>query len=61
MIPQIIYLSLLLISLLIQAYEHGKPKQGKHNFWYNLISVPMIVCMVKNVITFSYVGNHKRK
>lgn len=27
------------ISLLLAAYEHGKTKNGCHNFWITLISV----------------------
>jgi hypothetical protein len=38
MAPQIIYLSVLLISLLISANQHGKPKEGNYNFWTNLLA-----------------------
>ena len=34
---QIITALLLIISLLIGAYLHGKEKQGKHNFWTTFI------------------------
>jgi len=33
MIPQIIYLVLYGVGLLILANQHGKPKTGNHNFW----------------------------
>lgn len=35
----IIILAFMLISLLLHAYMHGKPKEGKHNFWIHLVSV----------------------
>lgn len=35
---EIAILVLLLSGLLISAYEHGKPKKGKVNFWNSLIS-----------------------
>ena len=34
----IIYLILVGISLLIQAHRHGKPKEGKENFWVTFIA-----------------------
>lgn len=36
---QITLLVLVLISLLIQANKHGKPKKGNDNFWMFLVSV----------------------
>ena len=34
----IIILVLLGANLLLNAYLHGKPNTGKHNFWINLAS-----------------------
>ena len=31
--PQITYLVLVFIGMLLAAHEHGKPKTGNHNFW----------------------------
>lgn len=39
MIPQILIIALFLISLLIAANQHGKPKKGNHDFWASLIAV----------------------
>ncbi|WP_185097129.1 hypothetical protein [Chryseobacterium sp. IHB B 17019] len=36
--PQIILLVLYGASLLLQAHDHGKPKEGNHNFWHTLTS-----------------------
>jgi len=38
-IPQIIYLCLLGVALLGQAYLHGKPKTGNYNFFDSAISL----------------------
>ncbi len=37
-IPQIILIVLYAVSLLLNAYIHGKPKEGYNNFWIALIS-----------------------
>ena len=37
-LPQIIYVSLCLLGLGIALGQHGKPKTGKYNSWYSLIS-----------------------
>lgn len=36
MAPQIIYLFLISINLLLAAYLHGKPRDN-HNFWYSFV------------------------
>ena len=36
---QITYIVLVLISLMINSYQHGKPKEGKHNVFVYLISL----------------------
>lgn len=36
MIPQLIYLFLLLGGMLLSASQHGKQKKGKENFWKTL-------------------------
>lgn len=38
MLPQIIYLVLVGIGLLLMSNQHGKPKTGDHNFWISLIA-----------------------
>ena len=38
MTPQIIYILLISVSLLLNANLHGKSKEGKHNFWIHLIA-----------------------
>lgn len=37
--PQIIVIVLYSISLCIAANQHGKPKEGKYNFWVSLIAM----------------------
>ena len=36
---QALYVLLMLSSLLLSAHDHGKPKEGNHNFWYSLIAL----------------------
>lgn len=31
--PQFTILVMIFVSLLLNANYHGKPKEGKHNFW----------------------------
>lgn len=38
MIPQIIFLSLVLIGLMLNSFMHGKDKTGKYNVFYHLIA-----------------------
>lgn len=35
--PQIIYIIVASIHLLLTAHMHGKPKEGKYNIWIALI------------------------
>lgn len=37
--PQIIYIFLRIISLLIASNSHGKHKKGKNNFWIDFIRI----------------------
>lgn len=32
--PQYVYMALTLIGLGVILSEHGKPKTGRHNFWF---------------------------
>ena len=41
--PQIILLSLLGLQLLLTAYLHGKPKDGKHNIFVRLIDGAILI------------------
>ena len=38
MVPQILWIVLMSFSLLLNAYQHGKPKEGFNSFWVALIS-----------------------
>lgn len=38
MAPQIIWIALLFIGLFNTAYMHGKPMDGKYNFWVRFFS-----------------------
>ena len=46
MIPQIIYLLIIFIGLLIASNEHGKDKKGKHNFWTTLIAASLVLYLL---------------
>jgi hypothetical protein len=37
MVPQIIYLVLNIVGLLILIRKHGQPEEGKHNFWRSFV------------------------
>ncbi len=37
MIPQIIYFVLLFFNLILAGYNHGKPKDGVHNLFSDLL------------------------
>jgi len=39
MVPQIIYVGMLLIDLIIIGNRHGKEKKGKYNIWADLITL----------------------
>lgn len=44
--PAIIYLVLIGVSLLVSAHEHGKPRDGKYNFWTSLVSTAIGVSLL---------------
>ena len=39
MAPQIIYIALFLIALVIAGYRHGKQKKGRYNLWVELTAL----------------------
>jgi len=39
MIPQLIYIALVLVSFGINLAEHGKPRTGKYNAWISFFSL----------------------
>ena len=41
-VPQVIIIVLYAITLLLSAYEHGKPYEHNKNFWYSLIGVAIV-------------------
>lgn len=41
--PQIILLTLLGLQLLLTAYYHGKPRDGKHNIFVRLIDSAILL------------------
>lgn len=41
-IPQIIIIVLYAITLLLSAYNHGKPHENNQNFWVSLIGTGII-------------------
>lgn len=41
--PQIIMIALFAINLCLNAYLHGKPREGKYSFWTTLIGQAMKV------------------
>jgi hypothetical protein len=38
MAPQIIMVSLWFVSLLMESYLHGKPREDKHNIFLSIVS-----------------------
>jgi hypothetical protein len=40
--PQIVMIVLFSVSLTISAYDHGKLREGRHNFFINLISAALM-------------------
>ena len=38
---QVTLLALYFTSMLLSAYQHGKPKTGRHNFWASAIAMAM--------------------
>lgn len=43
MLPQLIYLGLLLLGLGESLYKNGEPKTGKHSFGWSLVSSVIVV------------------
>jgi hypothetical protein len=39
MIPQLIWIALALVNLILIGYKHGKEKTGKHNAYVDLITM----------------------
>lgn len=46
MIATIILLALELISLGIHLAKHGEPREGKYNFWYQLIAFIVVLVLL---------------
>lgn len=46
MTPQIIYICIILIDLILIGYYHGKPKKGKHNVFVNLIVMAITLSLL---------------
>jgi len=46
MIPQLIYLSLVLIGLGAEIARHGEAKKGKYNGWTSLIATLIILTVL---------------
>ena len=46
MAPQIIYLSIIFVNLLLIANQHGKERKGKHNIWISLISAVLTILLL---------------
>jgi hypothetical protein len=38
MTPQIIYIGIFLINLVLSGYKHGKDRTGTHNLWVDLVA-----------------------
>ena len=45
-LPQIIYLTLMFLSLGIALEQHGTPKEGVNNFWVSLIVTAISVSLL---------------
>lgn len=46
MIPQLIYLTLALIGLMIASYQHGKPKEGDHDVTVTIVSTLLLAILL---------------
>ena len=44
--PQIIILVIVFVGLLIASRQHGKPKEGTHNFWVDLLSNAILILLL---------------
>lgn len=46
-IQAVIYIVLTVVGMCVEAYQHGKPKDGKHNFWISILaSVPIWLLLI---------------
>ena len=45
-LPQIIYLTLVFLSLGIALEQHGTPKEGNNNFWVNFIATAITISLL---------------
>ena len=43
MLPQLIYLGIVLLGLGVSLAEHGKPKQGYNSFLQNLLATAITI------------------
>ena len=46
MIAKIIILALYSVSLLLNAYLHGKERKGNYNFWYTFVWYIMMMSLL---------------
>ena len=46
MAPQIIYLALLFVQLLLVSNNHGKEKNGKYNIWTSLLAAALVILLL---------------
>jgi hypothetical protein len=46
MAPQIIYICLILLNLVLFGYRHGKEKTGKYNMFVDLIALILMTGLV---------------
>ena len=46
-IPQFLIVSLYAMSLGMSLANHGKPREGKHNFWIALFTYVIIMILLK--------------
>lgn len=46
MIPLIIIYVLFAVAMLLTAYNHGKPRTGKHNFWIESIMISLQLVLI---------------
>ena len=54
MIPQIIYLTLMLVGWLHTAYLHGQPKSDDYNIFSTMISSIIILILLYSLLFFYY-------
>jgi hypothetical protein len=44
--PQILYIILTLVNLLLNAHYHGEPKEGNHNFFIDLLGIAITYALL---------------